>query len=155
MSNKVNIKDAQVQKVGGSASTITPVNSGNWIELPTSRVNFEFTTKSTSNNSSKDVDGFMVPNPNEVSSVLPTRLNVNVFLDDTQGDILGYIEQLQQSTNIKAIKGGIMTIDNMSGSFDDNGDKAIYVIVKNVTVSEVVKVNTNGVAVTIQLEQVR
>jgi hypothetical protein len=155
MSTLISIKDAGIQAVGGVASTVTAVNSGDWINLPTSRINFEMTTKSTSNQASEDVDGYLKPNPNEVSAVLPVRLNVNMFLNDTQGAVLTQLQSLQQTTNIKLIRGGVMTIDNMLDSVDDgSGGRGIYVIVKNVTVSEVIATDTAGVTITIQLEQV-
>lgn len=155
MAGIIQIKDTGfLDAVSQQTSTTALVNSGNWFSLPSSRLNFEFTTRTTNNQASETVDGFLQYNPNDVTSTLPPRLNINMFLKSNQTTILRDLIKLQKSTNVKLLKGGIMTIDSLDNAVDDNGEKAIYVIVKNLTISEVVKQDIEGVAITLQLEQV-
>lgn len=157
----VRISDTGLNKVGG-AVTYNQIDSGNWINLATTRINYEFNTKNTNNEGSViDVNGNLTFQPNEVTAIIPPRFTVNAFVlaDDT--DKIQNIIMLGRTQGVKKLSGGMGVISALPEkeseyfeSIDETLDY-IYVIVKNVTPSEVKSDNEEYVRLTIQMEQVR
>lgn len=160
---KVRIKDTGLNKVGGSL-TYNQVDSGNWIDLATTRINYEFNTKTTSNEGSVvDSNGDLTFQSNEVSAIIPPRFTVSawVLADDTQ--TIQNIIKLGRTQGVKRLTGGMGVISALPEKQVDLGTSNnvgvdldyISVIVKNVTPSEVKNNSTEYIKLTIQMEQVK
>lgn len=136
------------------------VNNGQWIELPSGSINFEFNIIST-NYESMVIDsstGYFKPQSNEVSAVLPPRITVRCLVPADDTTTIKNIILLGRSRGLKLLSGGLGVIDAIPEAIDETygaeNRKAIYVIIKNIAPSEIVRNGVNYTSFTIQMEQV-
>jgi hypothetical protein len=155
MSTTYRLKDTGLDKVGGTA-VYTPVNSGNWITIPTVSNRFELTVQTTdfgalrTNPSNTSLMDFK---PNEVSSLLSPRMNIRALIDATNPTTITNIINLGRSKGVKRLSGGLGVISGMPEKATDTYDY-ISVLIKNITISEVIANGNTYADITIQLEQV-
>jgi len=156
---KIIIKDTGKNTPNGDI-VFTQQNGGTWIEVPSGSLTFEFTTVSTNYESMliDDATGYFKPQSNEVSSVLPLRITLRGLVEATDTPTLTNLINLQRSRGLKLLSGGMGVINAMPNTVEETYfsevRKCIYVIVKNVTMSEIVRNSANYVNITIQLEHV-
>jgi len=152
------IKDTGYSEVGGATSTYSKANNGDWLTLFSSRLNIEMTTKTT-NYASGQLDGDTLTfNNNELSAILPTRITIEAMMPiSTQADkdLVKELLKMQGTLGVKYLKGGLGLIGVLPHSFDDNGEDAIGLLIKNIVPREVVDNSVTYIALTIQAEQLR
>lgn len=151
--NKIEIKDSGLNEVGGSI-VYTQINSGGWIELPSTRLNSEFTTKTTNNDSSIDDGTFFTFNSNEITAIISPRFTINCLIQASNSTLISNLIQIQRSPSIKQLTGGSGLISGLPDKIVDGSRDFVYVLIKNMTFSEVVAEGVNYIKCTIQLEQV-
>lgn len=157
----VNGKTLKIQDTGFDTPTgvLTHVKvewgSDNWLPLGSDRINAEFTVTGTSNSGYKNESNVLGYFNNEVAAIMPPRWQINGLIPATETDLLRAIRNLQRTVGVKKLKGGLGSIAAMPDSIEDGDDRAIFVIVKNITFGEVVTNSTDYVAITMQLEQVK
>jgi hypothetical protein len=155
------IKDTGLDKVGGSA-VYTPVNSGDWIPLYGFQLTSEYNTQTTDNDAflNDPLDSSKVKfQSNETTAILAPRLTIRGLVEGGPADTITHIIDLGRSKGIKYIYGGLGTIWSSPDSFVTTGDdlsnqRAVAVIVKNITLTETIADDDGHIGVTIQLEQV-
>lgn len=153
------IKDTGKDAPNGT-NLFTKINNGEWIELPSGSINFEFNTIST-NYESMVVDettNFFKPQSNEVTAILPPRITVRCLVPATDTATIQNIILLGRSRGLKMLSGGLGVIDALPEAVDETYGtetrKAVYIIIKNIAPSEVIRNGTNYISFTIQMEQV-
>ena len=153
MTNVIRIKDTGLDKVGGTV-TYTQIDSGNWIDLSGFVMRFEFTVLATTHQATQ-VDGDKLTFfPNEVTGVQAPRITLQGLIDATNATTISNIIQLNRTMGVKRLSGGIGVISGMPEKLTDTYDY-ISVIIKNITMSEVLSNDKEFANITIQLEQVR
>lgn len=164
--NTLRIRDTGLDEVGGTEiySKVEYGSENDLIPLGSSRLNSEFTVNTTDYKSTRLSNGELDFVSNEISSVLPPRWQVNGLIPASNVEQIQAIRKLQTTLGIKELTGGLGLISAMpekqTGTYTpQNGSPTTYdfihVIVKNVTMAEVLSRSTEYIQVTIQLEQVK
>jgi hypothetical protein len=148
------IRDTGKLKRADSSATYTRVNSGTWTELYGFTLTFDFQNDITSNDANRtDASNshLLTFNSNEVTQTQAPRMILRGHYPLSSGtSLIQHLINFSRSKGIKQIKGGVGTIT----AFPECADSAIYVLFKNMNISEVYNDDTSGVAFTINLEQV-
>ncbi len=149
------IADTGLDKVNGTEIYVK-VNSGEYLTLYSNVLRSEFTVQTTDNSSYRKKDDSNITfHSNELTAVLPPRFTINAFIPVDNTDDISNVIALRNSKGIKKLKGGLGLINASPDNFDDSGEDAIYVLLKNLTLNEVLRESTNYLKMTLQLEQVR
>lgn len=151
MSKQIKIQDAGVE----NASAYSGVGLPDWVTIPSDRLTYEFTVKTTNHEASIYEDGELDFNSNEIAAIIPPRFTVNFYIRASDKQKIRDLIRLQRNTNIKKITGGMGLISAIPESFTEGDDDIVFVIIKNMTGSEVVAEDTEFIKFTMQLEQVK
>ena len=159
------LKDTGLDKPDGTElySKVT-FNTDNFVPLGGTRLTSEFTTNATQGTTTRISNGEFSFKNSEVTAVLPPRWQITGLIPASETELIKAIRKLQKTLGIKELTGGLGTISAMDevrigtytpeGGGEDISYDYIYVIVKNITMSEVISNSVDYVNVTIQLEQV-
>lgn len=151
----IQILDTGKRVITGSV-IYTQVNSGSWISLPGFNLTGEFTLNTTTNvgqRSRTDDSSFFSFTSNEVTNLQAPRLTLRGLVPASDTSTLTNIINLGRTKGVKQLAGGLGFIDALPEVLGTS-PKYIYVIIKNITFSEVYSEDKSNVGFTIQMEQV-
>lgn len=149
------LKDTGLDNVGGNL-IYTPIDSGNWIDFNVSSNRFEFTVNTTNNVATRTNStnaSLMDFKSNEVSALMSPRFTLRGLVKASDAATINNLINLGRSKGIKRLSGGLGTISGLPEVQTDTYDY-ISVVIKNITVSEVINKDEDYADMTIQLEQV-
>jgi hypothetical protein len=155
MTTTYRLKDTGLGEVGGS-QIYTPVNSGKWLEIPTVANRYELTVQTsdfTALRTNETNTSLMDFKSNEVSALMAPRMNIRALVNVTDATKISAIINMGRSKGIKRLSGGMGVISGMPEKDTDTYDY-INVLIKNITISEVLSSDDTYADITIQLEQV-
>lgn len=135
----------------------TQVNSGSWIDLYGFTLRGEFTNSSTNNAGQRDDTSDSTKLtfiPNETAAVIAPRFTIQGLVPSSSTETITNIVELGRTKGIKQLAGGLGLIEALPEA-SLTSPTFVYVIIKNITFSEVVATDVTNIAFTIQLEQVQ
>lgn len=156
VSDEIQILDSGLNKVGG-AILYPRVNSGSWIGLNGFTLRGEFTVTSTDHSSTLDDpsdSGKLTFKSNALTKVLTPRYTLQGVILASDSQKIKDIVELSRTKGIKQLSGGTGLIKALPEA-SLTSPVFIYVLVKNITFSEVEANGDTYINFTIQLEQVR
>ncbi len=148
---KIRIKDTGLNKVGGTKKYSTATDD--WVDLDGFQLRHEFTVMSSDNQAPVIDDGKLTFTSNEITGIQAPRLTMQGVIATADINKLQLLLDMRRTLGIKEISGGAGIIPAYPGAYVDDYN-CIAVILKNVTMSEVVKDGTEYANITIQMEQV-
>lgn len=150
---KLRIKDTGQNTDSGSV-IYTQVNSGSWFDLTGFSFIAEFTTLTSDHQTQVVESGLFTFSPNDMVGIQAPRFTIQGLVESSNTSLIQNIIKLNRTLGVKRISGGSGIISALPESATDTYTY-VPVIVKNITLSDVVRNGVDYVSMTIQLEQVK
>lgn len=157
---QVAFKDTGLAKASDSVGTYTAVYDG-WLLLSGFTCRGEFTVNTTDYASYREESNGSVLSfkPNELTAILPPRFTIQGLLLATDSTRIEALIRMGRSKGIKQMAGGLGVISAIKEANEADvpnftSHDYIYVLIKNITFSEVLAEDKAYVNFTIQVEQV-